>query len=60
MAEPKNLDVIMQLIMHGGDAKGNAIEAIEAAKAGDFAEQTKKSANRKKHWWKPTMRRPVC
>ena len=37
MAEPKNLDVIMQLIMHGGDAKGNAIEAIEAAKAGDFA-----------------------
>ena len=34
MAEPKNLDVIMQLIMHGGDAKGNA---IEAAKAGDFA-----------------------
>ncbi|SYZ78018.1 PTS lactose/cellobiose transporter subunit IIA [Trichococcus shcherbakoviae] len=37
MAEPKSLDVIMQLIMHGGDAKGNAIEAIEAAKAGDFA-----------------------
>lgn len=36
MSEPKNLDVIMQLIMHGGDAKGNAIEAIEAAKTGDF------------------------
>ena len=36
MSEPKNLDVIMQLIMHGGDAKGNAIEAIDAAKSGDF------------------------
>lgn len=36
MAEPKNLEVIMQLIMHGGDAKGNAMEAIAAAKAGDF------------------------
>ncbi|WP_373750241.1 PTS lactose/cellobiose transporter subunit IIA, partial [Jeotgalibaca porci] len=36
MSEPKNLEVIMQLIMHGGDAKGKAIEAIEAAKAGDF------------------------
>ena len=60
MAEPKNLDVIMQLIMHGGDAKGNAIEAIEAAKAGDFALANEKSANRKKHWWKPIMRRPVC
>ncbi|MGO4961671.1 PTS lactose/cellobiose transporter subunit IIA [Jeotgalibaca porci] len=42
MSEPKNLEVIMQLIMHGGDAKGKAIEAIEAAKAGDF-----ESANNK-------------
>lgn len=31
-----NLDVIMQLIMFGGDAKSNAMEAIQAAKAGDF------------------------
>lgn len=36
MAEPKNLEVIMQLIMHGGDAKGNAMEAIQEAKAGNF------------------------
>ena len=36
MAEPKNLDVIMQLIMHGGDAKGNAMEAIQEAKVGNF------------------------
>lgn len=31
-----NLEVIMQLIMFGGDAKSNAMEAIQAAKVGDF------------------------
>lgn len=36
MEEPKNLEVIMQLIMHGGDAKGKAIEAMAYAKSGDF------------------------
>lgn len=38
MAEPKNLEQIMGLIMHGGDAKGKAVEAIRAAKAGEFEE----------------------
>ncbi|MGT2950605.1 PTS lactose/cellobiose transporter subunit IIA [Streptococcus cuniculi] len=36
MGEPANLEAIMGLIMHGGDAKGNAVEAIRAAKKGDF------------------------
>ncbi|RLK63816.1 PTS lactose/cellobiose transporter subunit IIA [Atopobacter sp. AH10] len=36
MSEPANLEVIMQLIMHGGDARGKAIEAIQAAKEKDF------------------------
>lgn len=36
MEEPKNLEAIMQLIMHGGDAKGKAIEAMAYAKTGDF------------------------
>lgn len=36
MSEPKNLEAVMGLIMYGGDAKGKAIEAIEAAKAYDF------------------------
>lgn len=36
MEETKNLEAIMQLIMHGGDAKGKAIEAMEYAKTGDF------------------------
>ncbi|MBS6503199.1 MAG: PTS lactose/cellobiose transporter subunit IIA [Clostridium sp.] len=36
MGEQMNLDVIMQLIMYGGDAKSNAMEAIQAAKTGDF------------------------
>lgn len=42
MSEPKNIEVIMQLIMHGGDAKGKAIEAIEHAKVGNFEAATKK------------------
>lgn len=36
MTEPANLEAIMGLIMHGGDAKGNAVKAIRAAKKGDF------------------------
>ncbi|MBF0777037.1 PTS lactose/cellobiose transporter subunit IIA [Streptococcus azizii] len=36
MGEPVNLEAIMGLIMHGGDAKGNAVEAIRAAKTGNF------------------------
>ena len=36
MGDEKNLEVIMGLIMYGGDAKSNAVEAIQAAKAGDF------------------------
>ncbi|GEL66672.1 PTS lactose/cellobiose transporter subunit IIA [Marinilactibacillus psychrotolerans] len=30
------LQTIMGLIMHGGDAKGNAMEAIQSAKENDF------------------------
>lgn len=36
MGEPKNLEVIMNLIMHGGDAKGKAVEAIREAKKFNF------------------------
>lgn len=36
MENPKNIDVIMNLIIYGGNAKSNAVEAIEAAKKGDF------------------------
>lgn len=32
----KEMEVIMNLIMYGGDAKCNAMEAIDAAKNGDF------------------------
>ncbi|MGT2800471.1 PTS lactose/cellobiose transporter subunit IIA [Streptococcus sp. zg-86] len=38
MVEPVNLEAIMGLIMHGGDAKGNAVKAIRSAKKGDFEE----------------------
>lgn len=31
-----NLESIMGLIMNGGEAKSNAVEAIAAAKVGDF------------------------
>lgn len=36
MSEPTNLEAIMGLIMYGGDAKGKAVEALQAAKEGDF------------------------
>lgn len=36
MGEQTGLEVIMELIMYGGDAKSNSMEAIQAAKTGDF------------------------
>lgn len=36
MAEQQNLESIMGLIMYGGNAKSDAMEAIAAAKTGDF------------------------
>ncbi|MGT2772175.1 PTS lactose/cellobiose transporter subunit IIA [Streptococcus marimammalium] len=38
MTEPANLEAVMGLIMHGGDAKGKAVEAIRKAKTGAFSE----------------------
>ena len=32
----ENMEVVMGLIMNAGDAKNSAIEAIKAAKTGDF------------------------
>ncbi|WP_416353490.1 PTS lactose/cellobiose transporter subunit IIA [Agrilactobacillus fermenti] len=40
--EDSNLQVTMQLIISGGNAKGAAMEAINAAKVGDFDEAEKK------------------
>lgn len=36
MEEQQNLEAIMGLIMFGGNAKSDAMEAIAAAKKGDF------------------------
>ncbi len=38
MAEQQGqiLETVMGMIMHGGDAKSSALEAIQAAKSGDF------------------------
>ncbi|MGT2845947.1 PTS lactose/cellobiose transporter subunit IIA [Streptococcus massiliensis] len=45
--DESNLESIMGLIMHGGDAKGKAIEAIKAAKGRNFelAEKKLQEAN---------------
>lgn len=40
--EEQNLAAIMGLIIHGGDAKSNAMEAIQAAKEGNFVEADEK------------------
>lgn len=36
MGEEVNLETIMGLIINGGNAKSDAMEAIQAAKTGDF------------------------
>ncbi|HEP2138218.1 PTS system cellobiose-specific transporter subunit IIA [Streptococcus pyogenes] len=38
MTELSNLEAIMGLIMYGGEAKGKAVEAIHAARDGQFEE----------------------
>lgn len=43
--EEQLLETIMGLIMHGGDAKSSAMEAITAAKAGNFDEADQKIKN---------------
>lgn len=42
MEEEQSLEAIMGLIMHGGNAKSDAMEAIQAAKKGDFETAEKK------------------
>ena len=42
MADPKNLEVIMELIVNAGQAKSEAVEAIRAAKNYNFAEAEEK------------------
>lgn len=36
MSDDTNLEVVMSLIMYGGDARSSAFEAIQLAKKGDF------------------------
>ena len=38
----ENLEAIMGLIVHAGNVKSDAMEAIQAAKKGDFSEATEK------------------
>ena len=38
----ENLEAIMGLIVHAGNAKSDAMKAIQAAKKGDFSEATEK------------------
>ena len=38
----ENLEAIMGLIVHAGNAKSDAMEAIQAAKQGDFSTATEK------------------
>ncbi len=47
MDEQENMEAVMGLIMYGGNAKSDAMEAITAAKKGDFelADQKLKDAD---------------
>lgn len=48
MTEPENLEAIMGLIMFGGNAKSDAMEAIQSAKDGDFSLAEEKISNAEK------------
>ncbi len=45
MDDPRALEAIMGLIIYGGNAKSDAMEAIAAAKAGKFDEAEEKIQN---------------
>lgn len=45
MEDQKNLEAIMGLIMYGGNAKSDAMEAIASAKKGEFEEADQKIAD---------------
>ncbi|KKJ71336.1 PTS mannose transporter subunit IIA, partial [Enterococcus faecium MRSN 4777] len=45
MEDQQNLEAIMGLIMFGGNAKSDAMEAIAAAKIGDFELADRKIAD---------------
>lgn len=42
MDDEKRMQIVMGIIMAGGNAKARAVEAITAAKKGDFTEAEKK------------------
>ena len=42
MVDEQNLETIMGLIINGGNAKSDCMEAIQAAKKGNFEEATQK------------------
>lgn len=42
MDDEKRMQIVMRIIMAGGNAKAHAVEAITAAKKGDFTEAEKK------------------
>ncbi|WP_424685495.1 PTS lactose/cellobiose transporter subunit IIA [Enterococcus sp.] len=48
MEDQPNLEAIMGLIMYGGNAKSDAMEAIQAAKQGDFELANQKIADAEK------------
>lgn len=49
MEDQKNLEAIMGLIMYGGNAKSDAMEAIAAAKKGNLRKQIKRLQMQKLH-----------
>lgn len=55
--DEQNLEAIMGLIMYGGNAKSDAMEAIAAAKEGDFELADQKSKMLKHLLWKRIIRK---
>lgn len=58
--DKSNLEVFMELIIHSGNGKSDAFEAIQLAKEGNFEQAEEKWQRRKRRFCKPTMCKQTC
>ena len=60
MMDEKNIQAIMNLIIYGGDGKSSAMEAIHAAKEGNFDLADEKIQRRRSLYLKHITHRLRC
>lgn len=58
--DEKKVQAIMNLIIYGGDGKSSSVEAIQAAKEGNFELADEKIKEQKNHCFRHIIRRQRC